>query len=321
MRRAGKRMTSKHSDFQIGKLIRLVAGIGVIGLLVQFALEGGPAELLRQLAAIQWHGWFVLCAMSVAVLAVLSRLFQISLQVINVRMPFPTAFDYSTMNNFFNSILPMQGGIWVRGMYLRKRFDISWASYLFVMASGQIIQLALLGTIAVGFYLSGQLPIYLPALPDTPVLAAALAVLALGIAVAIVRRKTVMEFAQKGARGFKLWTADPMRFARYVVEALIFHVLTGLRLWLAFMYVGTSLSVTEMCVLYAILAAGLSWAVTPGNIGVKEAAITILAVILGIDTGTAVAASIVDRIASLFVTLTIGGFAAYRVSSSTDASE
>jgi len=312
-------MTSKHSDFQFGKLIRLAAGVGMIVLLVQFALEGGPAELLRQLAAIRWHGWLILCGMSVAVLAVLSRLFQISLQVINVRMPFPTAFDYSTMNNFFNSILPMQGGIWVRGMYLTKRFDISWASYLFVMASGQLIQLALLGAIAVSFYLSGQLPLYLPAVPDTPVLAGILAVLALGMVVAIVRRKTVMEFAQKGARGFKLWTADPVRLARYVVEALVFHGLTGLRLWLAFRYVGTSLSVTEMCVLYAALAAGLSWAVTPGNIGVKEAAITALAVILGIETGAAVAASIVDRIASLFVTLTIGGFAAYRVSSSTDA--
>ncbi len=312
-------MTSIHSDFHFGKLVRLVAGIGLIVLLVQFALEGGPAELLRQLAAIHWQGWLILCAISVAVFAVLSRLFQISLQVVSVQMPFPTAFSYSTMNNFFNTILPMQGGIWVRGMYLRKRFDISWASYLFVMASGQIIQLALLGSIALAFYLAGRLPLYLPALPDTSVLAGILAVLVLGIAIAIVRRKTVMEFAERGARGFRMWTADPFRLARYIVEALAFHVLNGLRLWLAFLYVGTTLSITEICVLYAALAAGLSWAVTPGNIGVKEAAITILAAILGIDTGAAVAASIVDRIASLSVTLTIGGYAAYRVSAATDA--
>ena len=175
--------------------------------------------MARQLAAIHWQGWLVLVGMSVAVFAVLSRLFQISLQVINVRMPFLTAFDYSTMNNFFNSILPMQGGIWVRGMYLRKRFDISWTSYLFVMASGQMIQLAVLGAIAVGFYLSGQLPLYSPDLPDTPLLAMGLGVLALGISVAIVQRKTVMEFARKGARGFRLWTADPLLVVRYVIEA------------------------------------------------------------------------------------------------------
>lgn len=312
-------MTSEDSDFQLDKLIRLVAGIALIALLVQFALEGGPNEMIRQLTEIRWHGWFVLCGISIAVMAFLSSLFRISIQVINVRLSFLAAFDYSAMNSFFNTILPMKGGIWVRGMYLKKRFDIGWASYLFVMASGQLIQLALLGAIAIGFYQAGRLPLHLPALPGTTVLAAAIAVLALGIVFAIVRRESVLALANKIVRGLRLWTEDPLLLARYLVEALIFHGLTALRLWLAFNYVGTSLSVTEMCVLYAALAAGLSWAVTPGNIGVKEAAIVILAAILGIDTDAAVTASIVDRIASLFVTLTIGGLAAHRVSSSTAA--
>jgi hypothetical protein len=45
----------------------------------------------------------------------------------------------------------------------------------------------------------------------------------------------------------------------------------------------------------------------------------LLAALLGIDTDAAVAASIVDRIASLFVTMTIDGYSAYRLSSSTAA--
>lgn len=308
-------MTAETSDFQLGRLIRLVAGIALIVLLVQFSLDGGAAELLRQLSRLQWRDWLVLCGISILVYVSLSRVFQTSIQVINVRMSFLDAFDYSAMNNFFNTILPMKGGIWVRGMYLKKRFDISWARYLFIMASGQVIQLALLGAIAMGFYLIGRLPLYLPAIPSTPGLFVVVAVLALIIVVAIVRQETLVGFANKGVRGLKLWIEDPLLLARYLLETLVFHGLTGLRLWLAFSFVGTTLTATEICVLYAALAAGLSWAVTPGNIGVKETAIVLLAAMLGIDTDAAIAASIVDTLAALLVTITIGGLAAYRVSS------
>ena len=44
MRRVGKRMTSRDNEFKFGKLIRFVAGVGMIVLLVQVALDGGPAN-------------------------------------------------------------------------------------------------------------------------------------------------------------------------------------------------------------------------------------------------------------------------------------
>lgn len=308
-------MNAETSDLQLGKLIRLVAGIALIVLLVQFALEGGAAELVRQLSRIQWQQWLLLCGISILVYLSLSRVFQTSIQVLKVSMSFIDAFDYSAMNNFFNTILPMKGGLWVRGMYLKKRFDISWTKYLFIMASGQIIQLTLLGTIAIGFYMVGRLPLFLPAIPRTPEFVVVAAVLALIVVVAIVRLETLVAFANRGVRGMKLWIEDPPLLARYLLETLVFHGLTGLRLWLAFAFVGVTMTPTEMCVLYAALAAGLSWAVTPGNLGVKEAAVVLLAAMLGVDTDAAIAASIIDTLAALLVTITIGGWSAYRVSS------
>jgi uncharacterized membrane protein YbhN (UPF0104 family) len=307
-------MKAETSDFQLGRLLRLVAGIALIVLLVQFALEGGAVELVRQLSRIQWWEWLLLCGLSILVYLSLSRVFQTSILVIKVKMSFLDAFDYSAMNNFFNTILPMKGGLWVRGMYLKKRFDISWARYLFVMASGQVIQLALLGAIAVGFYLVGRLPLFLPTMPRTPELIVVVAVVVLIIVVAIVRLETVAAFANRGIRGLKLWIEDPLLLARYLLETLVFHGLTALRIWLAFVFVGVTMTPTEMCVLYAALAAGLSWAVTPGNIGVKEAAIVLLAAMLGVDTDAAIAASIIDTLAALLVTITVGGWSAYRVS-------
>jgi uncharacterized membrane protein YbhN (UPF0104 family) len=312
-------VTSDSSDFQFGKLIRLVAGIAVIVLLVQFAMDGGPAELARQLGAIRWHGWLLLCGISLIGLAALARIFQTTLRIFKVQMSFLTATSYSAMNTFFNTILPMKGGLWVRGLYMKQRFGVTWGSYLFIMATGQLIQLTMLGAIAVGFYLSGRIPLETPLVPGKSILVVGVFAAVLILAGAILQRERVIAFANKVLRGLKLWIEDPLLFARYLVEILALHGLAAFRLWLAFHYVGTALSTTEICVLYAALAAGLSWTITPGNLGVKEAAIVLLAVILGIDAETALAASIADRLASLSITIVIGGFSAYRVSSSTAA--
>ena len=310
-------MAKDDGEFQLGKLIRLVAGLAVIVLLVQFALDGGSAELLRQLGMLGWMDWLALCGVSVLIVVALSSLFRTSIQVVHVELSYPAAFGYSAMNTFFNTILPMKGGLWVRGLYLKQRHDVSWANYLFVLATGTIIQLGLLATTAAGFYLAGRLPLYLPILPGTTVLAGLGLVAVLAVIAAIVLREPARTFSMKVARGMRLWISDPLRFLRYIVETLVMHGLTAFRLWLAFYYIGTTLSVAEICVLYAALAAGLSWAVTPGNLGVKEAGIVILAAILGIDTEAAVAASVVDRITALIITITVGGAAAYRVSAST----
>ena len=309
-------MSTDSSDFQFGKLIRLFAGIAVIVLLVQFAMDGGPAELALQLGAIRWHGWLLLCGIWLFGFAALGRIFQTSLRIFNVRMSFLTAATYSAMSNFFNTIMPMKGGLWVRGLYLKRRFGVTWGSYLFIMTTGQLIQLTMLGTVAVVFYLTGHLPLQQPVLPGSTILVLGILAIALVLAIATLQRARLITFTTKIGNGVKLWVENPLLFARFLVEIVALHALAAFSLWLSFYYVGTSLSTTEICILYSVLAAGLSWTITPGNLGVKEAGIVLLAIILGIDAEIALAASIVDRIASLFVTLVIGGYSAYQVSSS-----
>ncbi len=312
-------MVTDDGNFQFGKLIRLVAGVAAIVLLVQFAMDGGPAELARQLRGVAWQDWLILCTISVLVLTALSRIFQVSIRVVGVEMSFPAAFDYSAMNSFFNTILPMKGGILVRGLYLKNRYGITWGSYLFVLTTGQLMQLAMLAIIAAGFYITGHLPLHLPELPILTTLGFLIVVLIIGSTAVYLRRELVSNYAQKIVRGLGLWVEDLPRLLHFGLASLAFHGLCALRLWLAFSLVGHQLTLTEICVLYAALAAGLSWAMTPGNLGVKEAAIVLLAAILGMDTDAALAASIVDRITSLFITLAVGGFSAYRVSSATAA--
>ena len=312
-------MTSDSGEFQYGKLIRLVAGIAAIVLLVQFAMDGGPAELARQLGAIRWHGWLLLCGVWLLGFAVLGRIFQTSLRIFNVRMSFLTATSYSAMSNFFNTILPMKGGLWVRGLYLKRRFGVTWGSYLFIMTTGQLIQITMLGSIAAGFYLTGRLPLQPHELPGGMILILGILATFLVLVSATLQRTRVVAFVDKVANGIKIWVENPLLFARFLVEILALHALAAFNLWLAFYYVGTSLSTTEISILYTVIAAGLSWTITPGNLGVKEAAVVLLAVILGIDAETALAASIVDRIASLFVTIVVGGYSAYQISSSTAA--
>lgn len=295
----------------MAKFLRLGLGLGVIVALIQFSGNGSAAALLDNLLTVHVSHWVSLAILSLVAMVALSAAFRTSIKVIDVLLPVRHAFSYTIMNSFFNTVLPLKGGVWVRGYYLKQQFGVSWRKYLFVLFSSQLAQTAILISIALALISLANIPLTLTIDLSQMVAITIIIGVAAGLAILL-----LSENARTGAR---LWVAKPECIGVYLIFAAIFHTLTALRLWFALNIAGASLSVTELVLLYSVLAAGLGWAITPGNIGVKEAAIVLISGLLGISTEAALAASIIDRIASLLVIIGVGGPISYQFTKASES--
>ncbi|MBL4673263.1 MAG: flippase-like domain-containing protein [Arenicella sp.] len=301
----------------IDKIIRLSACIGVVFLAIKFINAEQASATYQTLSLTEVNMWLALVCFSIFIFVLLAFMFQVSMKVIDVNLPLKISFMSTSMNTFFNTVLPMKGGLWIRGAYLKRYFNVPWKNYLFVVSTSQIMQIGfLLGMLAIALLLDNvalrSLSSYLIGLPIEII---ALSLIALSLSVLlIIRTKFGKKILTQLIKGLALWSNKPAQIGKFVTLVALLNIVTCLRFWLSFTAVGHTLSLNDAVIIYCLLAIGLSWAFTPGNIGVQEAATVFISAIFGVDISIALAASIVDRAASMLVILLIGGFAAYRSS-------
>jgi len=298
----------------INKIIRLSAVIGVVFLLAKFITAERANATFQSLLAVDALTWISLLSLSLVIFIVLAYMFLISMKVIGVDLPFGVSFNYTSMNTFFNTVLPLKGGLWIRGIYLKKNYQVPWNKYLFVVFTGQLAQLTLvIGILVTAVYLTDSL---FSALGNRVAnidltITAVLLIIGLMLMLLIPKTQVGARYLAKLKRGLSLWANKPKLIALFISSAITLNILTGLRLWLSFLSVGFSVGVWDIVTIYCILTVGLSWAFTPGNLGVRETAIVLVSSLFGIDISTALAASIVDRAASLVVIILVGGITAH----------
>ena len=302
----------------INIFVRLIAVVALTFLVLTFVNSDQLNVVYESLINIKWYFWITLFLVSSIILVFLSLMFHQSIKIIDIHLPTMVSFNYTFMNSFFNIILPLQGGIWVRGIYLKKNYDLQWRKYVYVVITSQIINIVLLIFVMTCMVLYGAIPLSLIQFEFNFFQTKSyLLLLVLPFSIVIFRYKNFFsEQLSKIYMGIKLWCSTPTKFYIYLFYASLFHIFTAFRLWFAFFVSGESLSLPVIISIYVILTVGLSWAFTPGNIGVKEVATIFVASIFGIELGYALAASIVDRISSISVVILFGSIATFLSSQS-----
>ncbi len=298
----------------VNKLIRFGICIGTIYLILKFVNAEHAETAYQNFASISWHIWLELLTLSLIIFFLLALMFQASMKVVSVNLPFQLSFNYTSMNTFFNTVLPLKGGVWIRGLYLKKHYNVSWKNYVFVVVTSQVVQMTILAVMLLIAIFQTEIELY-----DFPSFLYKIEIECIGIAIValsfillfISKLNIASEILFRLNRGVRLWLDKPNLVIWYIGLVILLNMVSGLRLWLSFLAVGELLSLTNICILFCSLGIGLSWAFTPGNIGVREAATVLISSLFGIDIGTALTASLLDRAASIFVIIVVGGAAAY----------
>ncbi len=296
-------------------LLRLVAGLALLVFCIGLFKDHESRELWARLTQINPLYWVTLSAISVTVFLVLAAQFKLAVGLLGLRISLTNALCYAAMTNFLNTVLPLKSGLLVRGVYLKKRFSFSWEDYFIALAGAQFVNLGLLSLIMLFSVIAiwplqqnvrlGFSPFWL--------LLMAPALIAVGWFISRIR-ELYGKVIRIVSRALLLWFGSPATLLKLSFWSLVLHGLSYGRLVLALVISGSTLDYGLIVMMYALVTLGLSANFTPGNIGVREAALVVVGVAMGGEASVMLQASVVDRLSSLFVVIVFGGYSTWLLS-------
>jgi uncharacterized membrane protein YbhN (UPF0104 family) len=259
-------------------------------------------EALAPLARVSPASLAGLVLVSAAALALQGVQFGVVARLFGVRLRGVEWLGLTCVNNLLTYALPVRGGTLVRAAYLARVHALPLHAYAALTVSSHVVitGVACVGgmLLALGLAARGAAPPswLLATFVAAPVAVAAGAWL---LAAASERVAGASLALAEHARAFRaslgIWRrrrAHALAFAGVTVGVFLLH---GLRMLVALRAVGLSPAWPAAFLVHAGAAASAVLAVTPANLGTREAVVALLAAALGLDPRAAVLAALVER--------------------------
>lgn len=208
----------------------------------------------------------------------------------------------------YNVLLP-QSGTAYRGIALKRNYGISYAKYIESQAAFGILDLIINISICVILW-SGYTYGALAG-------AATLATLSALACVCFCFRNRLAVMARqerpgrfqawmKGVLGSVIELTKPTFAIRFIVLSLFCLFLMAAVFGLYFKHLNVSPTIAEIAVFYTLYRCTFYFAITPGNLGLRELAVGLIGTPLGIGSATAIFTALIVRIQSYAVLLFMG---------------
>ena len=262
-----------------------------------------------------WH-MILLFLMSVATLAANGLYLRIFAKKFNIHLKWKEWFGLASVTALGNYLTPFSGGLVARGAYLKNRHDFPYAHFLAMLAANYMIAFAVIGLtgVVIMLTLSGTTRF------SWPVIFFFLATLSTILLVlflpspSIGGRNRLLRLLQQALEGMEfirrdrelLWKLVALTFFNVVVGAFLFFI--------AFHSIGTAIPFRIALLIYLLTACTVLINITPGNLGVQEAASSLAAAILGAGADLGLLAALIVRAAAILAAFILGPIFTYLLS-------
>ena len=226
----------------------------------------------------------------------LCRLFRVSLGVVE-------AGALAAWAGFANYLTPFVGGTGVRAVYLKRRHELPYASFVSVQTATYTLLFALSAVVGLGCL------IVLPEIESTVRGGIGLALAAILVGCLVLyrwpfpvpgRQGRIHRFVRRTLEGWgEVRRADLTRLAALLSVNLLAHATS---LTLAFAILGVSLRPVEALLIAALFSFSILLAITPAALGISEGIVVFAATALHLHAPTALAAAALRRLVSFSVT-------------------
>jgi uncharacterized protein (TIRG00374 family) len=291
---------------------RLGTIIGLATLAAMFGYLALQRDILEAIRTIPVWMAIVIVVVSGGALVIQAVQFRTAVRIQQIDMPLLESTALTAANTMANYYLPVRGGMVVRAAYMKRvyRFPLARYGALTVSITGlTILVAALIGVvgIVIAAVIDGELDrralLVFGSIGGAVVLGMTIAMLLTGFAKGGGR---LAEIVTSFRAGIAMWVDDRGGLAVFLFWTVALFAAQGFRLWLSFRAVGVSVSLSGMMIIQGMAAVAFVFALTPGNVGIKEGAVVFSASLLGIDPDIALLASLIDRAAALVVTFGVG---------------
>lgn len=304
----------------IWKYLKIVITVGIIGYFIYY-FYNNRTDLL---AVLQISPKYLLVIFLLYTLTFfINGIFiKVTLKSFKKTVPVFESFYISTISSLGNYFLPMRGGAAIRSVYLKKRYDFSYAHfvstlygmYIIVFLVNSFLGLVSLVWIDVKYSIS-SLPLYL-FFGGLFVVMLVLSLVKFPLdKIKEPKRKfvgKVVGIVKNILNGWNIIVED--RRLLFSLVGLIFAstLVTGLLFFFQFKALGIDVSIMNVILYNCLSGVSLLVSITPGSLGIREGIFSITSDILGISNEQIMQLALLDRGVSvivlvvLFVVLWVG---------------
>lgn len=205
--------------------------------------------------------------------------------------------------------LPISGGIVTRALYLKQKYDLSYAKYFSATLALFFCSLAVYGLLGIAILLYWLL---IRNIVASSVLFIGFGTMAASLLIFIFPvdfikiPEVLYKWVHQAVEGWTLISKNPVLMLKLLGLQTGTMFLMAFRYWLAFHMLSQNVSVSQVLLMAcaSVLTQLVSFA--PGGLGVREAIVGGIASALGFDAATSVAAVVLDRLVSTVMVVIIG---------------
>lgn len=294
----------------ISKKIRYTIGILLIAIMIWF-LSSQP-EVLKSLQQIAWYDLVGLILLSILIMLMLGVIFKYLIFIFGLNLPIREWLGLTSVNTMCNYYLPAQGGLIVRGAYLKRQYNFPFSRYASLVMGSQLVMLGVAATFGIIFLIISRDIFAENILPLLGLFGSVLIITLLiyqiipTLAIQSARFDKLKPFLQQFIKGLEIWRQHRVAPVYLSLLMVIVIFLWGLRLYACFMAIGEPVNFVQIMIIQTLINLSLVISVTPGNLGVKEGITAFSANLVGISPTTALLASLVDRAVTILVVFSMG---------------
>lgn len=301
----------KKDELILKKKIRFLLYIITILGIVYFIIA--KKDALLKLSLISIPELLGLIVLNLIALLLSSYIFKIFLSFFKLHPNFNFWFGLSIINNMYNYLIPIKGGIAIRGLFLKKLFKLNYINYFALTAGNYLIVIfisAFISLISAFFlykneYISFELIIIIISI-FVFILLILIIINRVNINSIIGNKNKIKNTFNKFVLGIQLFKKSKRKFFTIFIIQFLFVLIMSIKLYYIYYIIEQDINFMNIIFVQSVVIFSRILSITPGNIGIKEGIIGFSANIMGITPEDAILGAILDRIITMFVIFSLG---------------
>ena len=283
-------------------IVVLVLVVAVIALYLN-----SQRQLLAAFGNVSFSSIIYLIALRLLFLAINGVFLRDFASKFGVRLSLKEWFGLSVVTTMGNYITPFSGGLIARATYLKYRHAFPYAQFATLLASNYLVTFWVVGVVGVltltfvgAVQFSWQVALFFAAVVMV------ISTLVMLPSARLPWNNRLAKVINTSLEGWALVKNDKSLLVRLVVYTLVNILLNAFSFWVAYSALGSPVSFAAALLIGLLTVFSLLINVTPGNLGIQEAVVSLSSGLLGAGEGQGLLAALLIRAATLVLAFILG---------------
>lgn len=272
------------------------------------------ADLFYSLKQISFIDLGVLFSFGIIAILINSTQFRYLAEVFNIRLKFREWFGLAVANTLHNYYTPARGGTVLKAIYLKKSYNLAYSNFISLTAGAYLLGF-FLASLSAAFFILISFLLYNEFYKTVFLISIGLVVATAIIGFfswkvewsAVLKKfSRLHNFVLNVEKGLLFFKKNKRLLIKILLFKFLFIVIMAIKLYWAFRAIGVETNLITVLIIQSLVVFSMVLSLTPGNLGVREGIIGLLASMLDIPLKKAILGALVDRAVMMCIVIFLG---------------